>query len=281
MEAGLQQGLRELGYVNGRNVHVTWRRSGTTPESFRAIAADSVRAQVDVFVTIATQATRAAREVTRTVPIVFVAGDPVGSGFAESLARPGGNATGVSVVDTDLSAKRLEMLRLCLPKAARVLYLMNSSNPLARSMLRETDDAARTLGIALVSLDARNVGDLDSALQAIPQSRADAILASPDPLFLANGAKIAAAARKARLPGMFPFREWHEHGALISYGPNLREVSRRLAIYVDRVLKGVKPADLPIEQISTYELVIDLRTATALGVTVPQDLLMRADDVIR
>ena len=281
MKAGLQQGLRELGYVNGQNVRVEWRQSAATAESFQRLAADSVRAEVDVFVTIGTPATRAALEVTKTVPIVFVVGDPVRSGFAVSLAKPGGNATGVSIVDTDLSAKRLELLRLCVPKATRVLYLMNSSNPLAPSMLKETEKAAHSLGIALVSLDVRNADELDSALRAILRRREDAILASPDPLFLANNARISGALRKARLPGMFAFREYLKDGALMSYGANLKEVSRQVATYVDRILKGAKPADLPIEQISSYELVIDLRAAKALGVTVPQDVVMRADEVIR
>jgi len=281
MEAGLQQGLRELGYVNGQNVHVEWRRPAGTHESFGSLAVDSVRAKVDVFVTFATPATRAALEVTTTVPVVFLVGDPVRSGFADSLARPGGNATGVSVVDTDLSAKRLELLRLCVPKARRILYLMNSSNPLAPSMLKETENAAHSLGIALVSLDVRNADELDSALQAILRSREDAFLASPDPLFMANSARVTAAVRKAKLPGMFPFREYHEDGALMSYGPNLKEVSRRMATYVDRILKGAKPAEMPIEQISTYELLIDLRTARTVGVTVPRDLVMRADELIR
>lgn len=281
LESGLQQGLQELGYVNGQNVRVDWRRSVGTLESFRSLAVESVRTKVDVFVTFATPATRAALEVTTTVPVVFLVGDPVRSGFADSLAKPGGNATGVSVVDTDLSAKRLELLRLCAPKATRVLYLMNSSNPLAPSMLKETERAARTLGMTLVTLDVRNADELNVALQAILRSRVDAILASPDPLFMANSTKVTAAVRKARLPGMFPFREYHKDGALMSYGPNLKEVSRRMATYVDRILKGLKPADLPIEQISSYELVIDLSAARALGVTVPQDLVMRADEVIR
>jgi putative ABC transport system substrate-binding protein len=281
VEVGLQQGLRELGYTDEHNVRVEWRRSAGNLDDIRSLAADLVRAKVDVIVTLGTPATRAALEVTTTVPVVFLVGDPVRLGFASSLAKPGGNATGVSVVDTELSAKRLELLRLCVPRAARVLYLMNSSNPLASSMLKETEKAAHALGVTLVRLDVRNADELDYALQAILRSREDAILASPDPLFLANIPKINAAVRKVRLPGMFPFREYHGDGVLMSYGPNLKEASRRAATYVHRILKGSKPADLPIEQISTYELVIDLRAARSMGVTVPQDLVMRADEVIR
>lgn len=281
LESGLQQGLQELGYVNGQNVRIDWRRSVGTLESFRSLAIEAVRTKVDVFVTFATPATGAALEVTTTVPVVFLVGDPVRSGFADSLAKPGRNATGVSVVDTDLSAKRLELLRLCVPKATRILYLMNSANPLASSMLKETERAAQTLGMTLVSLDARNADELRVALETVLRSRVDAILASPDPLFMANSTKVTAAVRKARLPGMFPFREYHEDGALMSYGPNLKEVSRRMATYVDRILKGLKPAELPIEQISSYELVIDLRAAKASGITVPQDILLRADEVVR
>jgi putative ABC transport system substrate-binding protein len=280
-EAGLQEGLQELGYVNGQNVRVEWRRSAGTLEDLRSLAADLVRTKVDVLVTAATPATRAALQVTTTVPVVFLVGDPVLLGFADSLARPGGNATGVSLVDRELSAKRLEFLRLCVPGAKRILYLMNSSNPMAAPMLRETERAAQTLGVALVRLDVRNAGELDNALQTVLRSREDGILVSPDPLFYPNSARLTAAVRKARLPGMFPFREYHEHGALMSYGPNFKEVWRRAAAYVDRILKGAKPADLPIDQISTYELVIDLRTAGTVGVTLSQDLLMRADEVIR
>jgi putative ABC transport system substrate-binding protein len=280
-EEGLRTGLRELGYADAENAHVEWRRSAGTLADLRVLAVDLMRTKVDVIVTLGTPATRAALDVTTSVPIVFLVGDPVLLGFADSLARPGGNATGVSIVDTDLSAKRLELLRACVPRATRILYLMNSSNPVAPTMLKETEKAAHTLGVTLVRLDARNTDELESALQAILRSREDAILVSPDPLFQGNIAKIKVAVHKARLPGMFPYREYHGDGALMSYGANLKEASRRAATYVDRILKGARPADLPIEQISAYELVIDLRTARTVGVTVPQDLLLRADEVIR
>lgn len=280
-EEGLRAGLRELGYADAQNARVEWRRSAGTLEELRVLAVDLVGAKVDVIVTLGTPATRAALEITRTVPVVFLVGDPVRLGFADSLARPGGNATGVSLLDADLSAKRLELLRLCVPRATRILYLMNSSNPVAPTMLKESEKAAHTLGVTLVRLDARNADELESALQAVLRSREDAILVSPDPLFQANILKIKVAVHKARLPGMFPYREYHGDGALMSYGANLKEASRRAATYVDRILKGAKPAGLPIEQISAYELVIDLRTARTVGVIVPQDLLLRADEVIR
>jgi putative ABC transport system substrate-binding protein len=213
--------------------------------------------------------------------LFFLVGDPVVSGFAESLGRPGRNATGVSVVDTELSAKRIELLRLCLPKATRIAYLMNSSNPLAAPMLDEVQTAAQALGVVLIRLNARNTEELQAALQTIRQSKEDAILISPDILFLSHAADVRAAVRKARLPGMFPFREYHGEGVLMSYGPDLKEASHRAATYVDKVLKGAKPGDIPIEQISKYELIIDLRAARAIGMQVPQDLLLRADEIIR
>jgi putative ABC transport system substrate-binding protein len=205
----------------------------------------------------------------------------VASGLANSIARPGRNATGVSGVLTELTAKRLELLRQVVPRARRIAYLTNSSNPTAAPQRESAQKAARTLGVQLVYLDARNVDELTSALGAISRSAANGVLISGDALLHANKARIAQAVRKARLPSVSPYRDYHEEGVLMSYGPSLITVGRKLAVYVDKILKGAKPADLPIEEMSTYELVINLRIAREIGVTVPQSLLLRADEVIR
>ena len=280
-EAGLRDGLRELGYVEGTNIFIDLRRSTGASENQRSVVADLARSKPDVLVVFSTIATRAALEATTTIPIVFLSADPVTSGLAQSLAHPGGNATGVSVVLTELTAKRLEFLRLLVPRARRIACLMNSSNPAGVQQLEAAQQAARALGVQLVTLDARNAVELDAALRALQRHAADAVLVTGDILFRVNRSKVTQAVRKARLPATFPFREYHEDGALMSYGPNLREVGRKMAVYVDKILKGAKPADLPIEQMSKYELIIDLRVARELNLNVPQDLLLRADEVMK
>ena len=280
-EAGLRDGLRELGYVEGTNIVINWWRSTGATENQRSVVADLARSKPDVLVVFSTLAARAALEVTTTIPIVFLSGDPVTSGLAQSLAHPGGNATGVSVVVTELTAKRLEFLRLLAPRARRIACLMNSSNPSGVQQLEAAQQAARTLGVQLVTLDARNAVELDAALRALQRGAADGVLVTGDILFRVNRSKVTQAVRKARLPATFPFREYHEDRALMSYGPNLRDTGRKMAVYVDKILKGAKPADLPIEQMSKYELVVDLRVARELGLDVPQELLLSADEVIK
>ena len=280
-EAGLRDGLRELGYVEGTNIVINWWRSTGATENQRSVVADLARSKPDVLVVFSTLAARAALEVTTTIPIVFLSGDPVTSGLAQSLAHPGGNATGVSVVVTELTAKRLEFLRLLAPRARRIACLMNSSNPSGVQQLEAAQQAARTLGVQLVTLDARNTVELDAALRALQRGAADGVLVTGDILFRVNRSKVTQAVRKARLPATFPFREYHEDRALMSYGPNLRDTGRKMAVYVDKILKGAKPADLPIEQMSKYELVVDLRVARELGLDVPQELLLSADEVIK
>ena len=276
----LRQGLAELGYVEGQNLLIEWGRSAITDEKLRSLAADLARAKVDVIVAVGSPQARAAQQATST-PVVFISGDPIGAGFAASLARPGGNSTGLSLVTVELNPKRLEFLQQVAPGARRIAYLMNSSNPLDAKALREAQQAARALGVQLVKLDARSTSELDVAVRGISRSTADALLASADLSLLSNKAKITQAARKAKLPAMFPWKEYHDEGALMTYGPDLKDAMRRLALYVDKILRGAKPADLPIEQISKYELVIDLHEAHAVGVDVPQALLLRADEVIQ
>jgi putative ABC transport system substrate-binding protein len=280
-EEGLREGLRELGYTEGKDLVIDWRRSAGMDEELRSLAADFARSKVEVIVVNTTAAARAALEATTTIPVVFLSGDPVATGLAASLARPGRNGTGVSVVSTELYPKRLEYLHWLAPRARRIGFLTNPSNPIAATQLEATRQAAHTLGVRLVTLDARNEGELSAALRALQRGAADGVIVTADVVFRLNKSKVVQTIRKARLPAMFPYREYHNEGMLMSYGPNSTEVGRKMAVYVDKILKGAKPADLPIEQLSKYELVIDLRVARELGIKVPQDLLLRADEVIR
>jgi putative ABC transport system substrate-binding protein len=241
-----------------------------------------VKAKVEIIVTSGTPAAAAAMRATATIPVVFAStGDPVASGFAVSLAKPGRNGTGVSVFATELYPKRLELLHQLAPRARRITFLLNSSNPLTARYLEETEAAARTLGIRLQILDARNSRELDAVLRSLDKNPPEAILVGGDFLYLGHKEKVAAAVRKARVPAMFTHDDYHEHGALMSYGPSLGEPARLAAGYVDRILKGANPSELPIEQISRFELIIDLRLARQLRIEVPRELLARADRVIR
>ena len=277
----LRDGLRERGYVEGKNIVIDWRPGSTNDEEMQAQATALIRSKVDVIVTFGTPATRAALAATKAIPIVFSAGDPVATGFAVSLAKPGGNATGLSALTTELISKRLELLHQVAPRARHVAYLMNSSNPAGPLQLKEVQKAVRALGVQLITLEARNAAELDTALQSLSRSGADSLLVTADVMLQANKSKIARAVRQARLPTMVPYRNYLDAGILMSYGPNLKDLTLRVAGYVDKILKGAKPADLPIEQVSNYELIIDQRVARELGIKVPQELLYRADEVIR
>ena len=279
-EEGLRQGLAELGYVEGRNLIIE-RRRAESGDDLRSAAEDLVRSKVNLIVALTTTAARAALSATATIPVVFISGDPVGTGLAESLAYPGGNATGVSTLSTELMPKRLELLQQVAPHVRRVILLGNPGNPLQAGVLREARKAGEALHMHIVAVDARNAVELDAALRGLQHRASDAFMVTSDVLFLGNRAKVAAAVAKARLPGIFPWRDYHDAGVLMSYGASPKEMGRQAAAYVDRILKGAKPADLPIEQSSKYELVIDLRVARELGLKVPQELLFRADEVIR
>jgi putative ABC transport system substrate-binding protein len=280
VEEGLREGLRELGYIEGKSIVIEWRYA-RTEEQLHPAATELAHSKPDVIVAFGTPATRAALAATATIPVVFSSGDPVATGFAASLAKPGGNGTGLSVLTTELIAKRLELLHQLAPRARRIGCLINPANPLGALQFEEAQKAARTLGLQLLKLDARNAGELDAVLRAMPRSGAHAVLITGDGFFYMNRAKIAAATRKAGLPAMAPSKEYQADGLLVSYGPSLKEAARKMAAYVDKILKGENPADLPIEQISNYELVINLRVARAMGLKVPQELLLRADEVIR
>jgi putative ABC transport system substrate-binding protein len=280
MEQGLRQGLRDHGYSEGVNIVIEWRRSAETTQELKALATDLTRSGVDLMVVFTTPAARAALEVT-TVPVVVLAGDPVAAGLAASLARPAGNSTGVSLMTTELTAKRLELLHQMAPRARRILVLVNTSNQTALPQLDEAKRGAGVLGLQLVPSDARNAAELDAALRRVNRGSADAVLVTGDLFLMSNRAKIAGAVRGARLPAIYPNRHYHDEGALISYGPDVKEAARRLASFVDRILKGAKPGDLPFEQVAKFELVVNLKTAKALGITIPQSILLQADEVIR
>ena len=220
-------------------------------------------------------------DTTKTVPLVFQAGDPVGTGLVGSLARPGGNATGVSTVSPDLTAKRLDLLRQLLPRANRIAVLGNPANPLNVRHLEEARSAARALRFSLEAYGARDIAELDSALAAIQRSRPDAFLATADLFLLGQRAKITAALRKSRLPCVLPYSEFHDTGALMTYGYSLRWVAHRTALYVDKILRGANPADTPVEQLTKFELVIDIRVARDLELKIPETLLYRADQVLQ
>jgi ABC-type uncharacterized transport system substrate-binding protein len=279
----LRESLRELGYVEGQNIAIESRWAEDKYERYPGLAADLVRLKVDVIVAVTGGATQAARQATRTIPIVMsIVNDPVGSGFVASLARPGGNVTGISIMASDLVGKQLGLLKEVVPKVSRVALLRNPANPASASNLREAETAARALGVRLQILDARNPQEIDSAFAAMTRERAGALLILGDALFGSQRKQIAELAEKRRLPSILAqgSREYAEAGGLMVYSANMIDLERRAAIYVDKILKGAKPADLPAEQPAKFELIINLRTAKALGLTIPQTFLQRADQVI-
>jgi ABC-type uncharacterized transport system substrate-binding protein len=277
----LREGLRELGYVEGQNLTLELKSVNTAVGELDRLAADLVRTKIDVLVTWTTPSTLAAMRATSTIPIVMVSvGDPLGSRLVASLARPGGNVTGVSNVQRDLSGKQLELLREVRPGATRIAALRNPTNPASELAWRETRTAAQSLGIQLQLAQMHEPGELEAAFAAIVRAHASGVVVIADPLFLAERNRIAELARKARLPTVFQRAENVEAGGLISYGPKLSEQFRQAASYVDKILRGAKPADLPVEQPTKFELVINRKTAKALGLTIPPSLLVRADRVI-
>jgi len=281
VDEDLRQELRDLGYVDGKNIIIVSRRvSGHEDEELRRAVADLVGSNVGLIVLFTTPAARIALQTTK-LPVVFAAGDPIGDGLAASLARPGGRGTGVSMLNSELAGKRMQLLRQVAPGLRRVAFLMNPANPLDARMLLETQSAARALGVEVVVVSARNASELDEAFTALPRGAHDGLLISNDHIFIANRARIAQAVRKAKIPAVFPFNGSRDDGALMSYGQNLRVGYRSVAVYVDKILKGAQPSELPIEQITDIELVIDLRVARAMGIRIPQDLLLRANEAIR
>lgn len=268
LEEAFRQGLKDVGLVEGRNVAIDWWRFQVTDANLRSLPSDLQHSKHDVIVALGSQLTRLAMESNR-APVVFVVGDPVITGFAESLRRPGRNGTGISVVTTDLDRKRMELLKLLVPKAKRIAFLRNPMSAIAGK--HYLDDAAHTLGVDLVRLNAQNTRELDAVLQTLRESRIDGVLVGGDLMLLQNKGKIALAVRQAKLPAIFPWRDYHDEEVVVSYAPSLTEAVRRAATYVDAILKGTKLGEIPIEQLSKYELTIDLRVARAMGIQVPGD----------
>jgi putative ABC transport system substrate-binding protein len=278
-----RQGLRNLGWVEGRNVVIEWRFADYQYDRLPELAAELVRLNVDVIVTPATPATVAARKATATIPIVMVGvGDPVGNGLIASFARPGGNVTGItySGAGMEIYAKQLELLIETVPGVRRVAILTNPTNPAQEQWLREIQGAGRSLGVALQVLETRSPSEFDGAFAAMSAQRAGAILVVADSMFMLHRKELADLAAKKRLP-LLGYRELVEAGGLMSYGPSLPGIGKDSAVYVDKILKGAKPAELPVEQPTTLDLVINLKTAKALGLTIPQGLLVRADQLIK
>jgi putative ABC transport system substrate-binding protein len=277
--AAFREGLRELGYVDGRNIAVVphW---ADTARRLSDLATQVVRSNVDVIVTQGTPAAQAAKRATSTIPIVMAtSGDPVALGLVASLARPGGNVTGNTILSPDLNGKRLELIRQLVPGISRIAVLANPMNPIAAVDLKAAKAAASGLGVSLHVLEVRNQNDFDRAFKAATGSGAGALLVFADPLMLAHRARIANLALGNRLP-VVGFSGFAEAGGLADYGPDLTEMFRRAATYIDKILKGAKPADLPVEQPTRLELVINTTTAKTLGLQIPQSVLLRADRVI-
>jgi putative ABC transport system substrate-binding protein len=279
--AAFVQRLRELGWIEGRTIAIEVRWAEGRNERFAEIAAEFVRLKVDVIVTAGTAAVVAAKQATSVIPIVFaVAGDPVGTGLVASLARPGGNVTGLSLQAPDIAGKRLELLREVVPGLRRLAILANVGSPLAVLEIREVQATARTLGFEVATSEIRRADDIAPAFDAL-KGRGDALYVVADPLVTTNRIRISALALGARLPTMHGQRENVEVGGLMSYGTSYPGLHRRAADYVDRILKGAKPADLPVEQPTKFEFVINLKTAKALGLTIPPSLQGRADEIIQ
>ena len=278
---GFRQGLRELGYVDGQNVTIEWRWSEGRPDRFPGLATEVVALKPDVIVASGTQAIRAAKRATSAIPIVMTTSSyPDKIGLVNSLSRPGGNVTGLSNVGPELSGKKLELLKEIAPKASRVAVLFNPASDVEPLAVRELSAAAPAVGVEIQSVEVRSPDDFSAAFAALSPSRIDALLALGNPINFRGRQLIADFALKNRLPSIYDERLFVEAGGLISYAPSFTDSFRRAATYVDKILKGQQPADLPVEQPTKFDLVINLKTAKALGLTIPPSLLLRADHVI-
>jgi putative ABC transport system substrate-binding protein len=276
-----RQGLRELGYVEGKSIFIEYQYAEGKLDRLPALAAELVRLKVAVIVTEGTTATRFAKEATSTIPIVMAQDpDPVGTGFVASLARPGGNITGLSNLRPELGGKRLELLKETVPRLVRVAVLGTSTTPGTAQSLRETELAASAFGVRLQYLNVLGPKDIETVFRAATKGRADAVLVLGSPFLLSHRTQIADLAVKSRLPAMYHSPEFVEDGGLMSYGVSATDLFRRAATYVDKLLKGAKPAEIPVEQPTKFEFVINLKTAKQIGLTIPPNVLVRADRVI-
>jgi len=277
-----RQALRELGYVEGRTITIEYRWAAAKEERLPELAAELVRLKVDVIVAAGTPSVEAAKGATSTIPIVMaVVADPVGSGLVSGLRRPGGNVTGLTLLATELAGKRLQLLRELVPKATRVAVLAYRGTPATRLFLEQMRAAAQQMGVALVVQEVSEAEGLPGAVAAMHRDGAQALIVQFSPLSNNNAQRIVELAAQHRLPAMYDVRGFAELGGLLAYGPSVTEMFRRAALYVDRILKGAKPADLPLEQPTKFELIINMKAARALGVTIPQPLLSRADEIIQ
>jgi putative ABC transport system substrate-binding protein len=280
--APFREGLRDLGYVEGKNIVIEWRWAEGKYERFPALIAELFATKVDLIVTAGTPATIALKKATTTLPLVMIAvGDPVGSGLIASLAHPGGNLTGLTSISPELDGKRLELLREVVPKISHVAVLWNPTSPLQVAAERETQSAAHAMKVKVLSLGVQAEEQLDNAFATILRERPGALLVLADRLFLHHRARIMDFATKHHLPGVHAYVELVEAGGLMSYGPSYAGMHRRAAYFVDRILKGTKPADLPVEAPAKFELVVNLKAAKQIGLTIPQSVLYRADKVIK
>jgi putative tryptophan/tyrosine transport system substrate-binding protein len=279
--AAFRQGLSETGFVDGQNVTIEYRTAEGQYDRLPALAADLIGRRVDVISTAADPAAVAAKNAASTIPIVAtVAGDPVAAGLVASLAHPGGNLTGFTSFFAELTAKQLELLSELVPQATMVALLVNPNYPPTERIVRDAHEAARAKGVQLHILEAGTEGEIDDAFSALVQLHAGALLVGADPYFDTRGEQLVALAKRHAVPAISHLREFPASGGLISYGTSVTALFRRVGVYVGRILKGAKPADLPVQQPTTFELVVNLKTAKALGLTVPPSILARADEVI-
>jgi putative tryptophan/tyrosine transport system substrate-binding protein len=281
-QEAFQQGLRELGYLEGKNIIIEYRYAEGNPDRLPELAAELVRLKVDVIVTNSSLATRAAKAASTTIPIIMLQdNDPVGNGFVTSLARPGGNITGLAALDPELSGKRLELLKETIPKLSRVAVFGDSTVPGTAQVLRETELAAAVFKGKIQYLDILAPKDLESAFAAAHKERAEAILTMTSPILFSQRPRVAELSAKHRMPAIYHQSQYVDAGGLMSYGASFTDMDRRAATYVDKVLKGAKPSELPVEQPTKFELIINLKTAKQIGLTIPPNVLARADKVIK
>jgi putative tryptophan/tyrosine transport system substrate-binding protein len=276
-----RQGLHSLGYTEGKNIVIEYRYAEGKLDRLPDLATELIRLGVDVIVTGTVPGVLAAKNASSTIPIVSMTADPVAAGLVESLARPGGNVTGLTNLSPDLSGKRLELLKEAVPGATRVAFLWNRLSPVTSLALKTTQETANALGLQFQSLEVQNSENLDSAFQTVLRERAQAFLTTPGPIIASHQAQILQFAANNRLPAIYPYTEFVDAGGLMSYNPSYDDMYRRAAIYVDKILKGRKPADLPVEQPTKFEFIINLKAAKQISLTIPPNVLTRADKVIR